>query len=125
MRRMALRSLQKHLEDNFHPAAAGTIDATFRLAIDGGTNEEVLTFHVNHGVLEFIDSSANLEADTPVCDATFFFADTDTAWALLSGQGDALQAFMDGQFRADGYLMWAFTLMAMFRATSLPGQPPD
>ena len=79
MRRMALRSLQKHLEDNFHPAAAGTIDATFRLAIDGGKNEEVLTFHVNHGVLEFAASRSSLEARAQACDATFYFADTDTA----------------------------------------------
>jgi len=118
---MALRSLQKHLEENFHPAAAGTIDATFRLTIDGPSDEEVLTFHVSHGVLDFSDG----RTDAHVCDATFYFADIDTAWALLSGQGDAFQAFMDGQFRADGYLMWAFALMAMFRATSLPAAPPD
>ncbi|MDH3642293.1 MAG: hypothetical protein OES38_09370 [Gammaproteobacteria bacterium] len=122
---MSLRSLQKHLEENFHPAAAGTIDATFRLAIDGQTDEEVLTFHVNHGVLEFAASRSSLEARAQACDATFYFADTDTAWALLSGQGDAFQAFMDGQFRADGYLMWAFTLMAMFRATGPTAEKRD
>ena len=99
---MAIPSLQAHLQKNFHPSAAGAIDATFRLVIDGDT----LTFEVCHGVLNFVESEQ--------CDATFYFEDVDTAWALLSGQADAFEAFMHGRFRADGYLMWAFALMAMF-----------
>lgn len=110
---MALPALQAHLEKNFHPAAAATLDATFRLDIE----DQSITFAVRHGVLEFIDSDS--------CDATFYFADVDTAWALLSGQADAFEAFMQGRFRADGYLMWAFALMAMFHSSSLPENPTE
>jgi putative sterol carrier protein len=110
---MALPSLQTHLQKNFHPPAAGAIDATFRLVID----QETLTFEVCHGVLNFVD--------TQQCDATFYFADVDTAWGLLSGQADASDAFMHGRFRADGYLMWAFALMTMFRDASLPENPTE
>ncbi len=110
---MPLKSLQAHLQKNFRPSAAAAIDATFRLAIDN----ETLTFEVRHGVLDFVDCAQ--------CDATFFFEDMDTAWGLLSGQADAFEAFMQGRFRADGYLMWAFALMAMFHNTSLPASPTE
>ena len=49
----------------------------------------------------------------------------DIAWALLSGQADAFSAFMEGRFRSDGYLMWAFTLMSMFQSESLPDTPVE
>ncbi len=53
------------------------------------------------------------------------FEDVDTAWALLSGRGDAFDAFMEGRFKSDGYLMWAFALMAMFQSPSLPVTPTE
>ncbi len=111
---MALRALQSHLEQTFHPPAAAGLDAVFRLAI----GEETLTFAVSGSELVFDD-------DTLSPDATFFFEDVDTAWALLSGRADAFSAFMEGRFRADGYLMWAFALMAMFQSQSLPEAPTE
>ncbi len=112
---MALSALQAHLEATFHPPASAGLDATFRLAI----GDEELTFQVVDGVLNFADSYEN----SP--DATFFFESVDIAWALLSGQADAFEAFMEGRFRADGYLMWAFALMAMFQSGSLPQTPVE
>ncbi len=109
---MDLSALQAHLQARFHPQAAAGIDAVFKLAV----GKESLTFLVRHGALSF-----DLPARSPV-DATFRFEDVDTAWALLSGQADAFEAFMQGRFRADGYLMWAFALMAMFHG---PGLPPS
>lgn len=108
IRTMALRSLQTFMENSFHPSAAMAIDATFRVAID----DESLIFDVRHGKLEFVDSG--------YFDATFYFPDADTAQALLSGRADVSEAFMNGRFRADGYLMWAFALLAMFHDPSLP-----
>lgn len=112
---MTLAELQSHLQSNFQPAAAGSLDAVFRLVI----GEESLRFHVGHGRLDF-----DLSGDARV-DATFRFEDADTAWALLSGRADAFDAFMHGRFSADGYLMWAFALMSMFRNTSLPPAQAD
>jgi putative sterol carrier protein len=112
---MALSILQAHLEKNFHASAAAAIDATLRLSVA----EDSLAFRISHGTLEFVDGAS---CDGASCDATFYFHDVDSALALLSGQADPFEAFMNGGFRADGYLMWAFTLMAMFRTASLP--PP-
>jgi putative sterol carrier protein len=112
---MALTELQAHLLHNFHPPASQGMDATFRLVIE----KESLTFRVDHGSCEF------LVDPEPTPDVTFYFQDVDTAWALLSGRGNAIEAFMQGRFRADGYLMWAFALMAMFQSPSLPSAPTE
>lgn len=112
---MAPRALQSHLEKTFFPPASAGMDAVIRLSI---ANEH-LQFEISDGTLRFHD------ADSRAADATFFFEDVDTAWALLSGQASAFDAFMEGRFRADGYLMWAFTLMAMFRSESLPETPVE
>lgn len=112
---MGLRALQAHLERSFNPAAAAGLDAVFKLSAE----QEALTFRVRDQALDFeLDQQARP-------DATFMFEDVDTAWALLSGQADAFEAFMEGRFRSDGYLMWAFALMAMFRSSSLPERPTE
>jgi len=116
MRGMSLIDLRQLLEANFHPPAARALDAV--LCIRVGENE-ALSFRVAHGELDF-DPARCAHPDT-----TFRFADHATARALLSGQEDAFDAFMHGRFRADGYLMWAFALMAMFRSASLPVTPVE
>ena len=112
---MALRALQTHLEKTFFAPASQGMDAVLRLAIA----DEELLLEISEHTLRFHEPGAVRP------DATFFFEDVDTAWALLSGQADAFEAFMAGQFRADGYLMWAFTLMAMFQSASLPDNPTE
>ncbi len=112
---MALRALQSHLERTFFAPASQGMDAIIRLAID----DEELIFEISEEQIRFYD------ATTLVPDATFYFEDVDIAWALLSGQADAIGAFMEGRFRADGYLMWAFTMMAMFQSSSLPETPTE
>jgi putative sterol carrier protein len=111
--KMALRALQNHLQDTFFPPAAEGLDAVLCLAI----GDDKLIFEVSSAGLAFD------EAERLVPDATFFFEDVDIAWALLSGRADAFSAFMEGRFRADGHLMWAFSLMAMFQSQSLPETP--
>ena len=113
MRAMALTPLHRLLEASFHPPAARGMDAVLRIR----AGDEALTFRITHGAIEF-DPANRLQPDT-----TFHFADVATAEALFAGAEDAFDAFMTGRFRADGYLMWAFTLMAMFRSTSLPTSP--
>ncbi len=112
---MALRALQSHLERTFHGPASDGMDAVIRLAIA----DELLQFQVAEQRIQFHPP----ESVRP--DATFFFEDVDIAWALLSGQADAFAAFMEGRFRSDGYLMWAFRLMAMFQSESLPETPTE
>ena len=116
---MALVALQSHLEKTFFAAASQGMDACIRLVI---ADEELLLEIVDEQI-QFRDFRAETSARDP--DATFYFEDVDTAWALLSGQADAIGAFMEGKFRSDGYLMWAFTLMSMFRSESLPDTPTE
>jgi len=112
---MAIDALRAHLSSSFHPPAAVGLDAVFRLQI--GT--ETLTFRVRESALDFA------LPDGPAPDATFMFEDIDTAWSLLAGRADAFDAFMGGRFRSDGYLMWAFALMAMFQSRALPATPVE
>jgi putative sterol carrier protein len=113
MRAMALTTLHRLLEASFHPPAAAGMDAVLRIQ----AGDQALTFRIVHGTIAF-DPDNRLQPDT-----TFHFADVATAEALFAGTEDAFDAFMAGRFRADGYLMWAFTLMAMFRSRSLPVTP--
>ncbi|MEQ8486910.1 MAG: SCP2 sterol-binding domain-containing protein [Pseudomonadales bacterium] len=110
-----MNDLRRHLEASFHPPAAAGIDAVLRLA----AQDQSLTFRVRHGRIDF-SVPEHVRAD-----ATFIFADPDTAIELLTGRANAFDAFMDGRFRSDGYLMWAFALMAMFRSGSLPATPTE
>jgi len=113
MRNMALIKLRQLLATSFHPPAAGGMDAVLRIQV----GDESLSFRVAHGQLDFDPDGCE------IADTTFRFEDHATAIRLFSGQEDAFDAFMHGRFRADGYLMWAFTLMAMFRSASLPVTP--
>jgi putative sterol carrier protein len=112
---MTIDALRAHLSSSFHSPAAIGLDAVFRLQIGSDT----LTFQVREESLEFAVREEH------AADATFIFEDMDTAWSLLSGRADAFEAFMQGRFRSDGYLMWAFALMAMFQSRSLPVTPVE
>ncbi len=108
---MPLNALRSQLKTTFYAPAAQGFDAVFQFTIGG----DRLVFEVANGRLVFDEKMAR------VPDATFFFADEDLARALLAGRADAFSAFMEGRFRADGYLMWAFALLAMFPGASPPG----
>ncbi|MBX3706877.1 MAG: SCP2 sterol-binding domain-containing protein [Pseudomonadales bacterium] len=112
---MTLRDLGSRLEAAFHAPAAAGMDAVLRIQV----GDEHITFRVAHGTLSVLDDPLHAP------DATFHFADLATASALFSGTEDAFEAFMNERFRADGYLMWAFTLIAMFRSRSLPVTPVE
>jgi len=119
---MTLGELQRELARRFDASLATGLDATIRLDCGG----ETLDLRLEHGRLSFPADDGGTDAAAGAApDVTFHFADGDTAQALLLGDGDGFQAFMDGRFRADGHLMWAFQLMAMFRSSSLPEDPGD
>lgn len=105
-----LQALQTLLQAGFRPPATAGLDATLRLCV--GT--DALLLRVRDGALEF-------RADTEPADVTFLFEDLDTAWALLTGRLNPFDAFMDGRFRSDGYLLWTFAVVTMFRIPTAPG----
>jgi putative sterol carrier protein len=111
----SLDNLALQLERRFRADQSAGVD--MRLRID--TGEGRIDFHIERGTLTLSPPTAA----TP--DVTFLFHDLATAWRILLGEANAIEAFMQGRFRADGYLMMAFRLMEMFGSASLPPTPND
>ena len=112
---MNTQDLADELRARFRPEAAVGIDMIVRLDI---SDDEHLLLCVEDGTLTVTNG-----AQTP--DVTFRFADLPTTIALIRGQANAIDAFMHGRFRSDGYLMMAFRLMELFGSRSLPPTPND
>jgi len=104
--------LAQALAAAFNPAAAKEFDGTVRLhlqAEDDAVAEHVL-LEVDHGRIETSLPDAPVPADI-----TLYFHTAAEALGLLRGTANPVTAFMDGRFRSDGYLIWVFTVLAMFR----------
>lgn len=112
---MNTQELADELRARFRPEAAVGIDMIVRLDV---SDDEHLLLCVEDGTLTVTHGT-----QTP--DVTFRFADLPTTIALIRGQANAIDAFMHGRFRSDGYLMMAFRLMELFGSRSLPPTPND
>jgi hypothetical protein len=51
-------------------------------------------------------------------DVTFRFPDLPSTFAIIRGQANAIEEFMNDRFSSDGYLMMAFRLMELFGRTN-------
>lgn len=112
---MTPQDLANELRARFRPEAAVGIDMLVRLDVSDH----------EHLLLRVADGRLTVSEDTQVPDVTFRFADLPTTVALIRGQANAIDAFMHGRFRSDGYLMMAFRLMELFGSRSLPPTPND
>ena len=112
---MNVSELEKELHQRFRPEAATGIDMLLRLDVSERAH---LLLNVRDGVL-------TIGSDPRAPDVTFIFENLATATAIIRGEADAIDAFMNGRFRADGYLMMAFKLMELFGSRSLPPTPND
>ena len=92
------------------------MEMRLRLEIPG---EAHLDLRINDGELT-IERGGNSDVDV-----TFYFDDARCAWDLMTGRANAVDAFMHGKFRTDGYLMMTFKLMELFDSVSLPPTPND
>ena len=108
--------LQQELTRRFRPEAVRGLEVRLRLHMPDADPFDLI---VGHGTLAVTDDIS------PAPDVTFFFDDLHGAWDIMTGRANAIEAFMRGQFRADGYLMLAFWLMEVFGSTSLPPTPND
>lgn len=122
-----LKGLGDELRRRFVPTAADPMD--LRIDLDMGI-DVLMRLRVRNAQLalsflqrDVIDNTE--EAQMPKADVRFYFPDPETGRALLLGEDNAIEAFMRGDFRSDGYLMLAFQLMALFNSTSLPPTPND
>lgn len=101
-----VRAIAERLGTVFRPEAAAEMERIYQFRI-GGTP----AFHVEiaHGAFR-VRRGAH---DAP--SVTFLFDDLDTALGILSGDLDAMGAFMEGRVRTDGNLILALQLGLLFR----------
>ena len=102
---------REKLRQNFFPAAARDYDVFVGLTV----KDQQLCFHASGEGINFV---------TAPPDVNFSFASWDAVWGLLLGDMDPVEAFMQGQFRSDGYLTLLFLILAIFRSPNRP-QIPD
>ena len=112
---MSIDDLERELIQRFRPDAAVGVDMLLRLDVSGA----------RHLSLTVRDGRLKIDHEAHVPDVTFTFRDLETAIAIIRGECNAIEAFMRGEFRADGYLMMAFKLMELFGSRSLPPTPND
>jgi putative sterol carrier protein len=113
--RMKIDDLERELMQRFRPDAAAGLD--MRVCLD--------VSDAPHLLLTVRDGSLQIDRQLCTPDVTFTFRDLATAIAIIRGECNAIEAFMRGEFRADGYLMMAFKLMELFGSRSLPPTPND
>ena len=104
--------LRDTLTERFDASVLGGHDVRIALAVDG---RPPLVCSISEAGLAF--------DDTVVPEATFFFDSTQTALALLCGNGDVMEAFMAERFRSDGSITLVFVLLSVFRGIPLDVPP--
>jgi hypothetical protein len=127
---MTADDLAERLLKGFSPQAAPDFDGTVRLVLeapgralptlqmDEGQTDAGQTdakppgsigLRIDHGHIERMDGLYQ------VFDITLYFHTADEACNLLCGSANPVAAFMEGRFRSDGYLLWVFAVLSMFR----------
>ncbi|BBB31130.1 SCP2 sterol-binding domain-containing protein [Neptunomonas japonica] len=99
-----LNKVFDEMKSRFNSAAAAGMDVVFQYQIDDGE-----PYHVT-----IADDScvvAQGEHDEP---SVTLSMDTQTLQEVISGETDGMQAFMTGRIRADGDIMLATRLTALF-----------
>jgi len=108
------------LEQRFDGAHAGDLDATVEF-----------NWHNGHALVGIRDGQATFYQDlqqpnAPAPDLIIYFRDEQQTCDIISGQANPIDAFMQGDFRSNGHIVWVFqTLSAFSRQTELPGLSGD
>ena len=99
-----LSSIFEEMKGRFNSEAAAGLDAVFQYQLDDG---EPYYVAINDGTCDV----AQGEHDEP---SVTLSMDSATLQEVLSGETDGMQAFMTGRIRADGDIMLATRLTALF-----------
>ena len=131
-RDLARQYLDARINRPLLPNLYNSFNGSIRLQVD----HEAIDFDIRHSIFSWLPQQVstpvarqNADAghvDVRDVDATFHFASWADMVALLCGQANLMEAFMQQRVRADGYLLWTFTLLALFRgeASATPPVPP-
>lgn len=92
--------MRSFLENQFCSEKSGELDARVRMQWADGQ----ICFQIQDGAISFAkDNDPEL---------TIYFKDSAEAMGLISGKVDPVNAFMQGNLRANGHLIWVFQTMA-------------
>ena len=94
----------EYLTNSFDPAAAGEIDARIEIRM----SEESIYFVIQ-------DKKMRMGEQEKSPEITLFFESSDLAYEIFTGTTEMVDAFMKGQFKSDGNLIWVFHILAAFR----------
>lgn len=99
-----LSNIFEEMKSRFNSAAAAGLDVVFQYQLDDGEPYHVTVTEDNCVVTqgEHAEPSVTLSMDT------------QTLQEVVSGETDGMQAFMTGRIRADGDIMLATRLTALF-----------
>lgn len=101
-----LAQLNEQLEPRYQPGLLPRQTALFQFIFDKG---EPLHLHANQKDFVFHPGLA------PKPTINLFCKDHDTCRGLLTGQIDGMQAFMAGDYRADGNIVLSQLLLYLFK----------
>lgn len=99
-----LGAIFTEMKNRFNAGAAAGLDVVFQYQIEGGEPYYVSVANDSCDV-------AQGEHDSP---SVTLSMDADTLQEVMSGETDGMQAFMAGRIRADGDIMLATRLAALF-----------
>lgn len=109
--------LQQHLQQHFNASAVGELDLHVRFDWQSGCVDA----HIGSDTLSWLDAESRAGADPEL---TLYFSDEQSALDVFNGQRNPIDAFMHGDFRSSGYIIWTFALLRIF-AASAPEAPEN
>jgi len=99
--------LQQLLQQNFNASEVGELDLHVRF--DWQTDS--VDAHIGSGTLNWLDAEARTGPEL-----TLFFSDEQCALDIFNARRSPIDAFMHGDFRSSGYIIWTFALLRIFAA---------
>lgn len=103
-------ALARVLTERFDATAAADLDVVVGFAWPAhAAPVPTLRCTIHAGVFEILTDEAPYEPDF-----TLYFRDEAHAIDLLSARISPIDAFMAGEFRSSGYIVWSFRTLAAF-----------
>ena len=94
------------LKQHFDPTHAGELDIT----LEFDCAQDQCRVGVHDGKATFYDDLDQ----APQAELTLYFRDEALALDILRGRMSPVEAFMRGDFRSSGYIVWTFVTLAAF-----------
>ena len=94
------------LRHRFNPALCGDLDAT----VEFNWPASACRFGIHHGEVTFYEDPS----ESPEPELVIYFTDEQQAHGIITGSINPIEAFMAGDFRSNGYIVWVFQTLAAF-----------